>query len=334
MSKTVVIEVLADGGIRLTTPEGETGLAALQTTLDWVAEANREGMAVHLRGRLNEPAVVEVVGQVRRLASALHEVPSEPAAWPKRRSSLQTAAAGGLIDQVTDLLGRGSSAHKGGWHQTPYRLAMQRGHTEVLVALRDAGVNHPHGLTPPAVLPHAVVLRAYPPSWLWWSLVPFGVLAIGATVGGAYAAIPIFLILPLAGIGTVHLVLSNTRCAVDGPSVARRRGRNWQGPVDLRTLDALGRTPPGTVRMPELWVLGQRKAGDRPDVYVKSAFDKEQRTTMTQMAGLCFVPLYAAGDFMSPGFERLVARHLNPANTIVGELAEDRIWPGRTERPG
>ena len=32
---------------------------------------------------------------------------------------------------------------------------------------------------------------------------------------------------------------------------------------------------------------------------------------------------------MSPGLERLVARHLDPTNVIVGQLAADRIWPGR-----
>jgi hypothetical protein len=35
---------------------------------------------------------------------------------------------------------------------------------------------------------------------------------------------------------------------------------------------------------------------------------------------------------MSLGFERLVARHLDPTNVIVGQLAADRIWPGRKHR--
>jgi hypothetical protein len=209
---------------------------------------------------------------------------------------------------------------------------MQRGHTDVMVALRDAGAALPVGLAPPPVLPKAVVFRASPPAWLWWLLVPFGALAVGAIVDGAYAAVAVFLILPLVGIGTVYLVLSNTRCAVDGPYIARRRGRRWQGPVDLRTLDALGHTLPGTVRMPLLWVLGQREAGEQPDVYAKNAFDEKQRRAMAEIAGLRFVPLYAARGFMSPGFERLVARHLNPTNVIVGELAADRIWPGRNDR--
>ena len=55
---------------------------------------------------------------------------------------------------------------------------MQRGHTDVLVALRDAGARGPRGLAPPAVLPDAVVLRAYSPRWIWWLLVPFLALAV------------------------------------------------------------------------------------------------------------------------------------------------------------
>ena len=136
------------------------------------------------------------------------------------------------------------------------------------------------------------------------------------------------MIIPLIGIGAVHLVLGNTRCAFDGPRIARRRGRRWQGPIDLRTLDALGYTPPGTVRMPVLWVLGQRQAGDRPDVYAKSAFDAEQRAAIAAIEGLRFVPLYAARGFLSPGFERLLARYVDRANVIVGPIAEERVGPG------
>ena len=91
VSYSLVIEVLADGGIRLTPLNGEAGLASLPATLDWIAESNREGVPVHLRGELTAPLAVPVVEQVRRLASSLDEAPSEPAPWPKRRSSMQTA---------------------------------------------------------------------------------------------------------------------------------------------------------------------------------------------------------------------------------------------------
>ena len=322
---SLVVELLADGGIRLTTLEGKTGLATVPVLRDWLAEARRAGASVHLCGELTASAAAPVAAEIRRLATSLDEAPSRPAPWPQRRSSLQTAAHDGLTAQVRDLLERGTSPNVGRGRQTPYRLAMQRGHTDVLVALRDAGAPTPRGLAPPPVLANAVVLRAYGPRWMWWLLVPFAALAVIAVLDGAYAIAPAFLVIPLVGIGAVHLVLGNTRCAVDGPHVARRRGRHWQGPIDLRTLDALGSTPPGTVRMPLLWVLGQRQAGDRPDVYAKSAFDPDQRAALAAIEGLRFVPLYAARGFLSPGFERLLARHVDPANVIVGPVAAARL---------
>ena len=46
--------------------------------------------------------------------------------------------------------------------------------------------------------------------------------------------------------------------------------------------------------MPVLWVLGQRDAGDRPDVFATSAFDHDNRAAIAAIEGLRFVPLYAA----------------------------------------
>jgi hypothetical protein len=332
-SPVLVVELLADGGIRLTNLPGTTGLASLRATRDWIAEANRTGSTVRLCGDRTAPAAAPVADEVRRLASSLDETTSRPAPWPNNRSSIQTAASSGLTDQVTDLLERGASPNVGRGSRTPYRLAMQRGHAEVLVALRDAGATTPRGLAPPTALPDAVVLRAYPPLWMWWLLVPFAALAGLAIADGAYALAPAFVIIPLVGIGAVHLVLANTRCAFDGPRVARRRGRGWQGPIDLRRLEALGFTPPGTVRMPVLWMLGQRDAGDPPNVYAKSAFDTQQRSAIAEIAGVRFVPLYAARGFLSPGFERTLARHVDRVNVIVGDIAAERVWPNWQDRP-
>jgi hypothetical protein len=165
-------------------------------------------------------------------------------------------------------------------------------------------------------------------------LVPFLALAAVAVIGGAYAVAPASVLLPLIAIGAIHLILGNTKCAFDGPHVARRRGLHWQGPIDLRTLDALGFTPPGTPRMPVLWVLGQRQAGDRPNVYSKSAFDREQLAAIAAIEGVCFVPLYAARGFLSPGFERLLARYADRANVILGPIAAERLGPTwRDRRP-
>ncbi|MET0661901.1 MAG: hypothetical protein ABWZ42_02100 [Ilumatobacteraceae bacterium] len=327
----LVVEVLADGGIRLITPAGQTGLSSVPVMRDWIAEAQRDGVAVHLRGAVAAPSAVPVAEEVRRLAPSLHEAPSQPAPWPNGRSSMQTAVFNGRPAEVIDLLDRGISPNEGRGGRTPYRIAMQRGHTDVMVVLRDAGAAVPRGLAPPAALPNAVVLRAYSPRWIWWLLVPFLVIAAWAMVDGAYAVAPGLLIIPLIGIGSVHLVLGNTKCAFDGPRVARRRGLHWQGPIDLRTLDALGFTPPGTVRMPILWVLGQREAGDRPDVYSKSAFDKQQLAAIAEM-GVRFVPLYAARGFLSPGFEDLLDRYVDRANVILGPVAAQRLGSGWTDR--
>jgi hypothetical protein len=326
-SAPLVVEVLTDGGIRLTTLDGATGLASLRATRDWIAEAQRAGAPVHLRGDLTAAPVRPVVDEVRRLAPALEEQPSAPTSWPQGHSSLQTAAWNGLTEQTSDLLDRGTSPNVGRGAKTPYRLAMQHGHVDVLAALLAAGAAVPRGLQPPADLPGAVVLRAYPARWVWWTSVPFLVLAVLAALGGEPGIAPIFLLLPIVMIGSIHLILGNTRCAIDGPQVARRRGWRWQGPIDLRTLDALGRTPQGTPRMPVLWELGQREAGDKPNVYARSAFSKEQLATLKQLDGLRFVPLFAKGGFLSPGFERLLAQHVDPSKVIVGHLAKERVWP-------
>jgi len=95
VSNPLVIEVLADAGIRLTTPAGETDLASRAATLDWIAEANRVGVDVHLRGELSAPLAVPVVEQARRLAASLDETPSEPRRGPSdcRRCRLRPPTA-------------------------------------------------------------------------------------------------------------------------------------------------------------------------------------------------------------------------------------------------
>ena len=75
--------------------------------------------------------------------------------------------------------------------------------------------------------------------------------------------------------------------------------------------------------MPLLWVLGQLEAGDPPDTYAKSAFTSTQQAAI---AGLRFVPLYAARGFMTPGFERLLALHVDRERVIVGPTAAEHVW--------
>jgi hypothetical protein len=323
----VVVELHADGGIGLTTPTAGSGLASLKATCDWIDEANRHGDPVRLTGDVTAALAVPVADEVRRRAASLDETPSAPAPWPRGHSSVQAAAFSGLTDQLADLLDRGASPDVGRGAGTPYRLAMQRGHAGALSLLGNAGAPRPRGLAPPATLPNAVVLRAYAPRWLWWLLVPFVALAGVVVVGGAPAVAPGLIAIPLLAIAAVHIVLANTRCAIDGPLVARRRGRGWQGPVDLRELDALGFSPPGPARSPVIWVLGQRHAGDAPNVYSKRTFGRDQLAVLERIPGLRFVPIYAARGFLSPGFEHLLARYVDRTSIVVGAEARERVWP-------
>ena len=331
VSNSLVIEVLADGGIRLTPPDGETELASLPATLDWIAEANREAW----------PCICAA---------------SSPRHWPSR--SLSRGAPSRLLTRrgavgaravaeatIVDAdRGRQRPDRTGRRPIRPGQLARRRERAADTVPAGDAARTHRRvgrlarcrrGTSPrPRAAGGAARCGRAPrlhTAWMWWLLVPCGALAVAAMFDGAYAAVPVFLITPLLGIAMIHLLLGNTRCAVHGPYVARLRGRRWQGPVDLRTLDALGHTPRGTPSMPLIWVLGQREAGERPNVYSKSAFDKKQLTAI-KSARLRFVPLYAAGGFMSPGFERLVARHLDPTNVIVGRAGRRPDLAGPDDR--
>ena len=78
-----MVEVLADGGIRVTTPAGETGLASLPATRDWIAKAQGDGVTLFLRGEVEAPFAVAVAEEVRRLAPSLEETRTQPAPWPK-----------------------------------------------------------------------------------------------------------------------------------------------------------------------------------------------------------------------------------------------------------
>ena len=329
----VVIELHEDGGIRLTTPTAGSGLASLPATCDWIDEANRSGDSVRLTGDVTAALAGPVADEVRRRATSLEETPSVPAPWSQGHSSVQAAAFSGLTDQLADLVDRGASPDVGRGGNTPYRLAMQRGHVDALAILRNTGAPMPRGLKPPETLPNAVVLRAYTPRWLWWLLVPFVVLAGAVVVEGAPAVAPGLIAIPLLAIATVHVALANTRCAIDGPLVARRRGRGWQGPVDLRKLDALGFSPPGPARSPVIWVLGQRHVGDAPNVYSKRAFSRDQLAALELIPGLRFVPIYAARGFLSPGFELMLTRHVDRTSVVVGTQAGQRGWPEATGTP-
>ena len=101
-STSVVVEVLADGGIRLTTLAGDTGLASLPATRDWIAEARSRRC-----GRAPARRRHRAAAGARRRGGAPPRVLARRGAVASRRrgrsgrSSIQTAAYNGLTDQVT-----------------------------------------------------------------------------------------------------------------------------------------------------------------------------------------------------------------------------------------
>ena len=114
VSNSLVIEVLADGGIRAHHRwTGTPGWPRCPRRSTGSPRRIARAWPCTCAGSSTAPSAVPVAEEVRRLASSLDEAPSEPAPWPKRRSSIQTAAANGLTEQVTDLLDRGVSPNDG-----------------------------------------------------------------------------------------------------------------------------------------------------------------------------------------------------------------------------
>jgi hypothetical protein len=324
----LTVELIADGGIRLTTPDGRTGMATVAAALDWVAAANGDGAPVRLAGAVTAPAASEVAAQVRGAAPRLEERLSTPDAWPHGRSSLQTAAADGHVAALTDLLARGADPNARRGATTPYRLAMHHGQFNAMRVLRDAGARIPRGLGPPPAMPGAVVTRSYAPGYVrWLALVLLAVAAV-ALVARQWLPAAIIAVVAVALWAAVDLILANTRVAVDGPLVARRRGRGWQGPADLDRLDGLGYAPAANVRTPAMWALAHRGDGRRPNVWTKRAFSDEQLAALDATGPVRIVPLVANRGFLSPGIERYLAANVDRSRVVIGSEAARRIpWP-------
>ena len=289
---SLVVELLADGGIRLTTLEGKTGLATVPVLRDWLAEA-RSCWCDRAPARRHHRA-----GRGARS-------PRRSAGWRPRSTSHRRSRRRGRSDArrsrrqpTTASPPRSGTCSSGARRRTSGAGARRRtaspcsgGTPTCCVALRDAGTPTPRGLAPPTGAPRrrrAARLRA-----------AVDVVAAGAVRGARRPRRDRWRLRDRPGVprsSRSSASVRSTSCSAtrgarfDGPHVARRRGRHWQGPIDLRTLDALGCTPPGTVRMPLLWVLGQRQAGDRPDVYATSAFDPDQRAALGRHRGPALRP--------------------------------------------
>ena len=228
---TLDVELLDDGGIRVTAPGSSPGLASRRMAIAWVEVAAERGWTLAIRG----DGSPDIAGQIRGDAAArnvvVHADATSPAPWPRGWSSLQIAASSGLTEQVQDLVARGAPMNSRRRDQSPYRLAMRHGHIDTLVALRDAGAPRPPGSRPPTELPNAVVLRNYLPSFIWWLAVAVG--ALGLVLAAALQQWP-FLIVAASGAAAIligNAAIGMTRIAVDGPRGERSAGAPVAGAV-------------------------------------------------------------------------------------------------------
>ena len=151
-------------------------------------------------------------------------------------------------------------------------------------------------------------------------------------IDGAYAIAPAFVIIPLIGIGAVHLVLGNTRCAFDGPRVARRRGRTGRDRSTCAPSTRSASRRRARCGCPCCGCSVSARPATGPTCTRRARSTSEQLAAIAAIEGVRFVPLYAARGFLSPGFERLLARYVDRANVIVGPIAAERLGPGWKDR--
>jgi hypothetical protein len=198
---------------------------------------------------------------------------------------------------------------------------MQHGHIDTLVALRNAGIKPPPGSQPPDTLPDAVVLRNYLPGFVRWVAIACAV--VGIVLAVAFQQWP-FLIVAAVGVvavGVGNLVIGLTRVAVDGRLLAVRQVARWQGPIDLGDLVALGYAPATSRRMSGRWRFVQTVAGPP---YGRSAYQGFEPTLADQLKrrdDLRVVTVYVGRGFLSPGFERHIAKFVLPSPALVSDGA-------------
>lgn len=306
----LTVDLLDDGGIRVVAPGVPAGLASRRMALDWIRVAAERGWPIALRGDVSSPLAAAINDAATSQQVPVRATGDAPEAWPSGWSSLQVAAASGLTEQTQDLVARGASYKSWRRDQSPYRLAMRNGHVDMLVALRDAGVEPPPGSRPPAELPDAVVLRNYLPTFIWWAAVGSGV--IGLVLAIALQQWP-FLIVAATGVAAIlvgNAAVGLTRIAVDGPHISVRQVRRWQGPVDLRDLVALGYWGTTSTRMSSRWWLVQTTAGPAFGRAVHGGFDEALLAELAARPGLRVVTIYSGRGFLSPGLARHLARHV------------------------
>jgi hypothetical protein len=322
----LMIEVFDDGGIRVLPPAGRPGIATAAEMLRWVHVAAAEGYPIRVAGRVNSPlgpAVLELLPD--GLADVTIEE-REPSPWKPGWTSVMWAAEHGLVAETVDLLERGAPTTAPRRSETPYRLAMRRGHVPVMAALRDAGAEQPVLPRPPGT-DGAVVMRPFI-GWVFWWMAPtplvVGLLAaivtqswlpavVGVVVGGVVALLGAW----------AHVLAGRTVVAVDGPQLYSRRFWRWRGPVDLRNLVAIGRRESIHRRSPTLLRLANREHGEPATRRTTAAgFDPAIVEQLRQRPDVRVLTVYLAWNYLRPGLEHYVATYVDPQRTLISTSAQ------------
>lgn len=287
----------------------------------WIDDAARSGYSVEVAGDTAAPAHAGLIADARAKVAELTVTTTTPAPWKDGWTSLQVAANSGLAEQAGELASRHSNVSPRRGAKSPYRLAMQHGHIDTLVALRNAGIKPPAGSHPPDALPNAVVLRNYLPGFVRWVAFACAVVGIGLAVVLQHWA---FLIVAAVGVVTVavgNLVIGLTRVAVDGRLLAVRQIARWQGPIDLGDLVAIGYAPAASRRMSGRWRFVQTVAGPPYGRSAYQGFEPSLADQLKQRDDLRVVTVYVGRGFLSPGFQRHVAGFALPSPALVSEGA-------------
>jgi hypothetical protein len=343
----LTLELHADGGIRLGTPDedGPRHIASLEQARKWVADAVRRGLPVHVSGDVSAPLAQPVLQAVRDAGAEPVVRDSTPAPWPDGLSTLQVAARDGHVDYVTDLLDRGASPDAARPELSPYRLAMLRGHIPVLQALRSAGVPDPvKGKRPPGCSPGTVVLRSYLSRGrrqLLTALLaaPIVLGAAGAVALGDPAALVVGVVVTAAvglQLALILVLVAGLRIAIDGTELHMRNAWRWKGPVDLRRLAALGYTPPAR-RVPAYFRLIQTAAGTKLLPGSLVGFDKDVAKAIREQGGLKTMLIGFKGGYLSPGLPRFLGRCVTGTDAVLSAPARaiiDRYSDGAPVRAG
>ncbi len=287
----------------------------------WIDDAAQRGYAVEIAGDTAAPAHAGLIADARAKITGLTVTTTAPAPWNDGWTSLQVAANSGLAEQAGELAARHSDVSPQRGPKSPYRLAMQHGHIDTLVALRNAGLEPPAGSQPPDALPDAVVLRNYLPGFVRWVALACAVVGIVMAVALQQWAFLIVAVVGVAAVAVGNLIIGLTRVAVDGRLLAVRQIARWQGPIDLGDLVAIGYAPAASRRMSGRWRFVQTVAGPPYGRSAYQGFEPALADQLKQRDDLRVVTIYVGRGFLSPGFERHLARFVLPSPALVSDGA-------------